>query len=317
MKRLIALVVAAALGWGLFWLWEARATKQAVAQWFETHQKNGWEASYSDLKLRGFPNRLDVTLTDVMLADPETGLVWEAPFFQILGLSYKPGHKILIWPNTQTLNKTTLTSSGLRASVVYTAEGEILRINAEAETLHIAGDQNLALAGLRAALGHQSSGAYRVAVAAQGIAGQATALPAMGEGTSDSLQLQALVNFDRNWDIDSIDTRPQPTHIDLRQALYRLDGLELALAGTLDVDGAGRGTGKLTLRAQNWRDMLDKARISGQIPDNMARTVEQGLGLLSGLNGRADTLDLPLTLNRGQAALGPIPLGPAPLLQLP
>lgn len=317
MKRLIAVVLAAALGWGLFWMWEARATKSQITQWFEARQLEGWEASYSDLKLRGFPNRLDITLTDVMLADPNTGLIWEAPFFQILGLSYKPGHKILIWPDSQTLNQTQITGSGLRASVVYTADGDILRLNAEAETLNLSGSQNLALAGARAALGQTSGTTYQLAMAAKSIAGEVTALPTLGEGVSDSLQVQAQIEFDRPWSLEAAHQHPQPRKIDLRQAQYSLDGLLLALAGDLDVDRDGQATGRLTLRAENWRDMLAAAQAADRIPPGLAKTVEQGLGLLSGLSGRTDTLDLPLTLNRGNAALGPIPLGTAPRLHLP
>jgi len=61
------------------------------------------------------------TLTDLRLTDPETGISWQAPFFQVLSLSYKPNHLIAVWPNEQQIatprEKFTLKTANMRASL--------------------------------------------------------------------------------------------------------------------------------------------------------------------------------------------------------
>lgn len=321
---IIAVTLALALAWSGLWAVTAWSLKGDIDDWFEARRSEGWRAEYAHLSVRGFPSRVDVTLSDVTLQDPARGTGWEGPFFQILGLTYKPGHHILVWPDRQVLTLPSgavkIDSSGLRASLINDGEGRILRANLEAATLNLDGpDRVLALAGLKAAL-QQVPGRpmlYRLGVSAEALAGPHRALTP-GSGTADGLQVQAEVAFDRPWTTSLLTgDRPQPTEIDLRLAEYRFEGLELNLAGRLQVDDRGRADGETTLRAVNWREMLDQARSSGQIPDGLARTLESGLALAAGLNGNRETLDLTLSFDDGQVALGVIPLGEAPQLTLP
>ena len=55
---------------------------------------------------------------------------------------------------------------------------------------------------------------------------------------------------------------------------------------------------------------------AGAIPAAMRSTLESGLALIAGLSGRPTDLDVTLSFSDGQAYLGPIPLGPAPVLTL-
>ena len=325
MNRWILLVSAAlALGWISFWALSAWNMKASVEDWFEMRRAEGWRASYAEVAVRGFPSRLDVTLSDVRLHDPARNLGWEAPFFQILGLTYKPGHQILVWPNQQIVDlpqgRVTFDSSGLRASIVHTSNGEILRANLEAETLNIAGPRRtLALAGLRGAFQDipDSPDLYRLGLSAAALAGPDGPLT-RGNGTADGLQLQAEIAFDQGWRLDALaGPRPQPERIDLTLAEYRVEGLELNIAGRLAIGPKGRATGDMTLRAVNWREMLAQAREAGHIPNGLADSLDTGLGLIAGLKGKPDTLDVPLQFDEGQMSLGPIPLGQAPQFALP
>jgi hypothetical protein len=125
------------------------------------------------------------------------------------------------------------------------------------------------------------------------------------------------VRFDRPWDRTALEeSRPQPRHIELSLADVKWGGLRLQAAGAVDVDEAGRADGAVTIKAENWREMLMLARSTGQLPESLANTLESGLGLLAGLGGNRDALDLTLNLAEGYWALGPIPLGPAPRLIL-
>jgi hypothetical protein len=315
-----------ALGWFGLWGVSAWTAKGNIEAWFEAQRAVGWDASYSDLSVRGFPSRVDVTLTDVHLMDPDRGTGWNAPFFQILGLSYKPGHHILIWPNQQELvlpqGRVSIDSTGLRASLIRSATGEILRANVEAEALNIDGpDRAIAFTGLRAAAqtlpGTTTEALYRLGMTAQAMAGAQGPL-SRGTDKTDGLQIQAEVGFDRIWQIDALaGPRPQPRQIDLRLAEYRFEGLEMRLAGRLSVDPLGRATGETTLRAVNWREMLERARVNSHIPDGVATALESALSLAASLKGKPDTLDLSLAFEKGRMSLGQIPLGTGPLLALP
>jgi hypothetical protein len=322
-KRLLILVLAAALGWSAFWVWQARGLRAETASWFEDRRAEGWAASFEALSLRGFPNRLDLTVEGLRLADPETRIVWEAPFVQILRLVYDPGHVILAFADNQTIavagRRHALSSDGLRASIV-TRDGRIARANLEADVLNVEGpDRALALAGLAGALQRVEGlqRAYRLGLSAEAAAfGEGGALPR--PVNADGLQLQAEVIFDREWTPEALSgPRPQPERIDLRLAEYRIGDLVLRLTGAMDVDSLGRADGRLDIRAENWRAAMDTARETGSLPDWLSDTLEGGLGLMAQLSGRADTVDVTITLDDGQMTAGLIPLGPAPRLRLP
>ena len=321
MKRLVFAVLAAAVLWSGYWFLQSWQLRGALEGWFEDRRQDGWEASYSDLAIRGFPNRLDVTLSDLTLANPNNGRVWRAPFFQMLSLVYNPDHWILAWPETQTLatpdGEYVIDSQGLRASVV-TDGPVILRANLESEVLNIAGPHDLAVAGLNAGIAVDEADAetLRIGLDATSIAGSQGALA--HTGTVDALTLRARVRFDSAWTRDALkETKPQPVHIDLAQADYRADRLQLMAAGNWDVDAQGRLDGTATLRAVNWRDLLDSARNSGDLPDSVADFLTDSLGLIAQLSGNRETLDLDFRFNRGAISLGIIPLGQAPRIRLP
>ncbi|MGH1412645.1 MAG: DUF2125 domain-containing protein [Pelagimonas sp.] len=319
MKRLILVVVLAAFAWAGWWFYQAHSLRTEVEAWFEDRRSEGWIASYADFSIGGFPNRLDMSFEDLSLANPDTNILWEAPFFQVLMLSYKRDHHILIFPELQTVTLPSgyheITSEGLRASVVY-AEGErIERINAEATVLNWDGT---AMADTNAALLRLDDAQYQFAFVANSIARAEGRLTPLAEGRVNDTQINTTITFDKDWAMSSLlQGRPQPRNIDVSLMSYQLAELNLNLAGDLQVDAQGRANGELTLRAVNWQDALEKARVGQQLPDGVTQKLIQGLSVVAGLKGRSDTLDLPLRLDNGQMSLGLIPLGPAPLLQVP
>lgn len=319
MKRLAFVVILAALAWSGFWFWSAHALRAEIEAWFDARRAEGWQAEYTDLFIRGFPNRLDATFTDLALADPESGLAWRAPFFQALQLVYRRDHAILIFPDTQTVSNEgeiyAIQADGLRASVVLGDGDTVQRAGLQAEVLNIDGpDNDLALAGLTANLVAQDEAAqvYTIGISADAAAG------GVAGGAADGLALQATVGFDGPWTRAAMEEdRPQPVTLDLRKAEYRKGALFLRLAGDLDIDRGGRPSGELALRAENWHALLEAAVEAGRIPAPMARTLEQGLGLFAQLSGDPETLDLPLRFDDGMVRIGPVPIGEAPRLRLP
>ena len=212
MKRLLVVIIVATLAYCGWWFHAAQDLRSDVEDWFAGQSAKGWTATYTDLTMRGFPSRTDLTITNPDITGPEGGFAWRAPFLQILALSYKPGHVILVWPDTQTLvmpdGEMAVSSDGLRASVVF-EDQKILRSNAEAPVLNIAApDVSVAVADASFALEKfaATDATYRIAVSAGRIA---TSLPIAASGIGPdapaSLRAQMDIEFDRPL---RLDTRP-------------------------------------------------------------------------------------------------------------
>lgn len=333
MRFLIGIVLIAGLGWSAYWYAGALSLERGMESWFEERRTEGWAVNTADIETQGFPNRFDTTLTDIELADPETGVAWRAPLFQILMLSYKTSHIIAVWPDTQTVatpqETVSVTSRDMRASAVFEpgSDRAIDRITVTFEGIALAStaDWTGAIANGRLAMRRIGPAAnrYEVAFDARDLAlpGKITrALADRGlvSGALGQLSMAATFDFDAPWDIHALqDRRPQPTSIDLDNVAMRWGELDLRIAGKLDIDSRGRPDGEIAIKATNWREILDLIVDSGVLPPGWAPLIERGLDTLSGLAGNPRTLDIPLSFEQGRMRLaGIVPLGEAPRLSL-
>ena len=334
LRVLITVIMIAAAAWAGYWFVGQAGVHTGFAKWFDQRRTEGWVADYTDLNVQGFPNRFDTVVTGLTLADPDTGLAWDAPKFQINALSYRPNHVIAVWPATQRLAtplaKFDIDSADMRASLVLAPDArlQIDRAALTAQTLVIRpveGDGQTVLQALRLAAEHvpmQNAATYRLGLAADGLA---PSLPwretvdpdgSLPE-TFDAFRADMTVEFDKPWDRGAIeDARPQPRQITLKLAEARWGRLELQAAGALSVDAAGMPTGEITIKARNWREILQVSVAAGALSPGLAGALEDGLSLLSQLSGNPNTLDIPLGFRNGRVMLGPVPIGPAPVVRL-
>ena len=342
MKRLLFLILVAASLWSGYWLFGASGTKTAFEAWFQERRAAGWAADYASLEVNGFPNRFDTTFTDIALADPATGWAWDAPFFQLLTLSYKPDHLIAIWPEHQRistpLTQYEITQGQMQASIVIRPDtaltlervrlvADTVRINGSdgaatsMSTLHLAGER-LDIEGQGSAAAAQMPARYRLAITAEDLAPDSALRRRIDPNdrlprTLSALRADVTLGFSQPWDRAAIEqARPQPRSISLRLAEARWGDLELLAAGDLEIDSQGQPTGRITVKARNWREILQMARDSGSLSKSLADALEQGLSMLSGLSGNPRTLDVPLDFRRGKIWLGPVPVLDSPVLML-
>lgn len=334
MRILLVVLLVSAVSWAGYWVFGARAIERGLRDWLDARVAEGWVVSVEDLRTAGFPNRFDTTLDRIELADPATGWAWQAPFFQVLALSYRPHHVIAVWPDRQTLatplQKIEVTSDPMRGSLVF-AGGTAFTL--DRATITAADMALVSTTGWRATMAESQIAVRRTPATAEhsyDIAFSATdlALPAgiavrLGQGTlvGDTVQrlsVEAQVAFDTPWDRRAIEqSRPQPRRIDLTLVRASWGGLDLRIAGKLDVDDMGIPSGSITVKATNWREMLAMAQAAGVVPPNLGRLVEGGLAQIARMNGNPDTLDVPLRFSGGRISLGGVlPLGPAPRLVL-
>jgi len=330
LKRLLIVILLVAAGWAGYWFIGAHGLKSAFENWFEARREEGWQAEYADLSVRGFPNRFDTTFTDLAIADPSTGWVWEAPFFQFLALSYKPNSVIAVFPPDSTIatpdGKLALTTSDTKASLTLgpSARLPLQRAQLVGNDLKIEGEEAVSVDSLRIAAellpGAESD--YHLGFLTEGLSLPAPMIDRLAKrvalpDTVDKLHVDADVAFDAPWDLDAIEQqRPQPTHIRLRLAEAEWGELKLSATGELEVDENGMPTGAISFKAENWREMLDLAVAASALPEGVATSAEKALGLLAKLSGRPDTLNAKLEFHDGGVYLGPVPLGDAPVLRL-
>jgi len=297
---LMLLAVLAALGWGLFWLVGATAMEKALAHWFDERRAEGWRAEVAALDTRGFPSRFDTTFEGLDLSDPDTGVAWSAPLFQLLSLSYKPNHLIAVFPGLQRFGPARLVSSNDGTATLERAQLSMRQTPGEADK----GVNDLYLT----AVGVDPGSALLDRL--DGVAGLGAVI--------DEVTLSARVRFDRPWDRRAIEVaRPQPRDVMLEAFTARWGKLRLTGSGTLEIDADGEPQGEIALEAVNWREMVEIAEATGVLSEGEARRYLQGLTLVAALSGDPDTLDVTLRFERGLAFLGPLPLGAAPDLRLP
>ncbi|WP_164727028.1 DUF2125 domain-containing protein [Shimia sediminis] len=329
MKRLVIVVLIAALGWSAYWFIGATGVKTGFVAWFDQRQTEGWQAEASDVSVSGYPNRFDTTFTNIALADPDTGVAWTAPFFQLFALSYRPNHVIAIWPENQQLafpdQKLSISSTDTKASLVLGAATSLPleRSNFATQDLTITStaDWQLSADSLQLALHRQDDpNTYRFALTTTGFAPPVSYRLPSGQAmprTLQTVEADIFAGFDRPFDRASLeDARPQPTWVEVKLAEIAWGDLRLQASGRVTVDNTGYPTGEITLRATNWRDIIEIARQSDQIGQGVLDAVEQGLELLSGLSGNPKTLDIPLNFKNGTTRLGPVAIAPAPRLTL-
>jgi hypothetical protein len=337
MRVLLAIVLAAAAAWSGWWWWNASSRERAVEAWLAERRAAGWIAEAADVSVSGYPNRVDLTVTALDLADPREGWAWSAPFFQILSLTWSPQHFIAVWPSEQTVSTpydtARIESSQMRGSVVFVPglALELDRSTIDITDLAITGnggwEASLARALVSTRRGEGGTAGrrpYDLSVRADGLALPEDWIAGLDVGgllpaRMETAELDATLTFDRAWDRHSVEGESPAlegvTVRDLRLAWGRLD---LRARGEVVADLAGLAEGELTLRMRNWEEMLAIAVNADLIGSGTARAIETGLGLLARLGGGRDTIEVPLRFEGGRTYLaspfGAVAVGDAPRL---
>ena len=330
MRSLLAIVILAALGWSGWWWWHASMRERAVEDWLAARRADGWVAEAAEVRVTGYPNRIDTIVTGLSLADPEEGWSWTAPEFQFLSLSYQPHHVIAVWPGEQVIatpyDTLHVASARLRGSVVFEPNPRLalMRSAIEIEDMRIRSELGWEARIGEAMLATRQAEGERFAHDLSFVA-EELALPRnWTEGIDvagvlpeaiESLALDATLAFDRPWDRAAVEGEdPALEGVRIRDASIAWGSLDLRGQGALVADADGRAEGEIELRARNWREMIEIAENAGAVGSGIAGALRGGLDLIARLAGDENAITLPLDFEDGQTRLGPIPLGPAPRL---
>ena len=101
MRKLLFLMVVLVALWSGYWFVGSNAVREGVNGFFADAATQGLVAENTGVTVAGFPNRFDLTVEGLHLADPASGAGWNAPFVQVFAMTWKPWHIIAAFPPEQ------------------------------------------------------------------------------------------------------------------------------------------------------------------------------------------------------------------------
>ena len=325
MRRLIWAVLAVSGLWGGYWFVGSTALERAARGWLASAAP-GVTATAVDVA--GFPNRFDLTLTDLRVGKAGE-VVWNAPFLQLLMLSYKPWHLIAAFPPGQTVTLAdgtvlAVTADKLQASLVVTPTRAVAldRIVVAGDGLGVAvdGTPGLSLDSLRFAtrLDPARVDTHEIGLDLNGLrpaAAVLTALPDRPLPKGDaSVHVDAFLGFSAPLDRFAGATQPVPVLIEVKEARLVWDDIVIGATGRLTPDAEGLAQGQIDLTLSGWNSAIALAVAAGVLRPEIAPTWAELARRMAEASATPGRIDLALVFANGRMRLGPLPLGPAPRL---
>lgn len=345
MRKLLFLMVVLVGLWSGYWFVGSNAVRDGVNGWFADAASQGLVAENAGVTVAGFPNRWDLTMDGLHLADPAAAVGWTAPFVQVFAMTWKPWHIIAAFPPEQELalpdQAVSLASEGLRASfrakpaMDLPLAAVILETNrltasssagwtvgAGRSVTAISADEEVPGAG-------DAPNTYVLSLDAADVAPdpaflesiKAVALPDLPPSdlpaTLEQLTGSVFVTLSAPLDRHVGETKPFVTQVRIGQVNVVWGKLALTARGQIDADDQGFAAGEITVDITNWDRLPAVLVATGGIKPEMAPTVVRGMQALAAQSPDLSVLSLTLKLEDGQMSFGPFPLGPAPRMTPP
>ena len=334
MRKLIAIITILSGLWGGYWFVGSTALETGLNDYLSTKHRaaDPIQIAYSDLSVRGFPNRFDTRLTDISVTDTAGNISWHAPFFQIYALSYKPYHIIAALPHNQVLQlpgqTLDISSDEIKGSLVFAADAlldkalVIGRSSIVIRNLGVRSDRGWKTAISDASIASRQTPTkplhYDLAATANTISLPATLRAAIDPAGQlpevfDSLSLDSTLAFTHPWNLRAAraDT-PRLSEIAVKDMTLIWGDVQFQVSGTLQIDRSGLPDGRLELTATNWQKIYQLAENANAVDPDFARTIQNGLAVLATMSEGENVIKAPLVFANGQMLLGPFPIGPAP-----
>lgn len=334
MRKLLAIIIILSGLWGGYWFVGSTALKTGLKQYLARQHDIGApvQIAYSELTVRGFPNRFDTRLSEISVTDTANGISWSAPFFQIYALSYKPYHIIAALPHSQTLRlpdqQLQISSDEIKGSVVFAPDAlldkalEIQRSRFVLRNLDVTSDMGWKTAIAKASLASRQTPAnplhYDLAATATTIA-LPEALRALVDPAHlqprrfDSLSLDSTLAFSQPWNLLAQHPKlPQLTEIAVKDLTLIWGDLQFHARGVLQIDQNGYPAGALDLTVSNWPKVYQLAENANAVDPDFAAPLQNALKVLAAMSADDNVIKAPLNFANGQMLLGPLPIGPAP-----
>jgi hypothetical protein len=325
MRALTWIVGILAVLWSGYWFVGSRAIETAATDWFAVQNENGMVAQYDTLNVAGFPNRFDLTVTDVDLGNPVTGVQWRMPLLQVFAMTWKPWHIIAIPGDEQRLELSdqslVITTGDARASVVFrpTTDLVLSRLSASATQARVVSSLGWIItadvAEIHTRQNLTAANAHDIALDAINLAPDptllaTTALPAQ----IAQIRLRATATFSAPLDRNAAATQPRVIGWRVDQGSILWGDLTVNSKGEVAASAEGLAEGRIDFVITGWHRAVPILVSAGLVKPDVAPTIENLLAALAAQDGDPETLVVPLAFANGRMTLGPLPLGPAPRL---
>ena len=323
MRALLWVVLAVAALWAGYWFVGSQAVTRGAEQWFANAASQGLQAQNDGLRVAGFPNRFDLTVTEPRILDPASGYGWQGTDLRLLAMTWKPWHLIGLAPDasiiTTPLGDFTVTASDLRGSLMLHPGTDLAVRNTVIEATDLAvvgplGQLSVANASFATAEDTSRQHSHRIGVRITGL----TPDPAISAALPDLpavlsvLRVDAYLLLTAALDRRAATTRPEVTGLVLDEARLDWGPLQVTASGSLAAVSDGTAEGRIDLKIENWRLLPAVLGQAGLIDAVLVPTVLRALEIMA---AGSPNLDTALTFKSGLARLGPLPIGPAPRLR--
>lgn len=320
MRVLLWVVLLAAGLWAGYWVLGARAVEQGAVRAFELASAQGLVADNAGVRVAGFPNRFDLTVTAPRVADPVSGFGWRGGDVQLLAMTWKPWHLIALAPDASVITTPAgdiaVDASDLRGSLVLHPGTDLaLRgIVIEATDLVLtgpAGRVSLARASFATAEDTSRRNSHRIGLQITDVTPDPAVTAALPDlpGVMAGLHLDAYLLLTAPLDRHAAETRPELTGLILDDVRLDWGPLQVTAKGSVAAVSDGTAEGQIDLAVKAWRLLPEVLAEAGLIDPVLVPTVLRALEIMA--QGKPD-LDTALTFRNGTTRLGPLPIGPAP-----
>lgn len=327
-RVLWVLVVLAAL-WCGWWAIAAFGFSSSVQAWFEDRRADGWKAELADVSTGGFPTKVTANLDAITLADTKNALAVSMDSLQMSFRALWPGD---MWVNAPQTPIQFATPQGQWALNLIDGQADMNLhpgSRLELENLSfVATGMDISDPGGTALL---ASGPAKLALLQQDVAttyaltfDAESFLPGQGirdvlrlgadlPATFDTLTADLMVDFDAPIDRATLeDQRPQPRSVTANRVEAKWGNMRLLATGQAVRDVRGYAEGDVTIKAENWQQMLDVAVAAGVLPGQYRSQAESLIGSFASGTGKTNSLDMTLQFKNGLTRFGFFPIGPAP-----
>lgn len=330
MRRLLVIVIVLGALWSGYWFVGRSALIGGVTDAFHNARAEGRVAHFGQIAVQGFPNRFDMSLTDVALGAPGGQVLWKSPTVQLIALSYRPNRMIAVLDGRQEVDlpdqKIGLSGQQIAANFNLAANpalsfDSLALIGDKLDLSSSAGWGATLTQGRVAANRLDKANTYRIGFEALDLTPN-PALRAMIDpkgampATLAKLHLDGRLTLTAPLDRHAGESHPRPVALDLTDTSADWGQTHLSAAGKLTIGPDGTPEGRIDLTLTHWQPLIDMAVGAGWIEPGVAPTWRNMLDALAKGSGDPGKVHLPLSFQNGWMSFGPIPLGPAPRIAL-
>lgn len=324
---LFGLLAFAALGYTVYWFYLADRTDALVAEQIDAWRADGLSVSYADRRVYGYPYRLSSEVNAFAIGDPRGDDIWnwQGEKLTVYAQPWDLRHYVAVIEGVNQIDilqpgaifRVDAAAESARASLVLDGDYQAERASAEFGKLTLtprdqAGGITAQHAQIHARRPETDPTALDAAMIVNGLM-----VPAgLGGSLGDEVQ---------NLTLDSSVTGPVPAQLDpVSLAAWRDAGgtvearkwaidwgrVRIDIDGTLALDHAFRPLGALTARVIGHDALIDFLEGQGTINDNVADALRVTFALLAVRppDGGPSVLTVPITIQDGWLAAGPVPV---------